>query len=384
MKTPEHDETEMKKPLRVGVFTGPIKRSGVVPVSNLIAILSSISDDIHLITGDAWGAPSKKIREKVHLHTIKRKIRSGMISGVANHIRIEFQILRKILSLSRNVDLWICFMGDSLTLPISAARLAGKKVILVMASDYIVPFEMQGDILRIPLKLLLRINFIASSRIVLYSERHIDEWHLRRYQSKVSIAHEHFLDVNTFKIRKTIEDRTDTIGYIGRFSVEKGILTFLDAIPQVFAKNDEISISISGDGDLLADIKQFIDKNDSGTRIRLSGWIPHEKLPESLNELKLLVLPSHTEGLPNILLEAMACGTPVLATSVGSVPDIVKDESTGFILKNNSPEEIAEGVMKALAYPDIGGIITNARRLVEEEYTYMAAVEEYRAILASV
>lgn len=378
------DEKDMKKSLHVGVFTGPIKRSGVVPVSNLIAILSSISDDIYLITGDVWGSPSEKRRENLHVCTIKRKIRSGMLSGVANHIRIEFQILRKILSLSRNVDLWICFMGDSLTLPILAARLAGKKVILVMASDYILPFEMQGDILRIPLKLLLRINFVVSSRIVLYSEKHIDEWHLGRYRGKVLVAHEHFLDVDTFKIRKTIEDRTDTIGYIGRFSVEKGILTFLDAIPQVFAKNDKISISISGDGDLLADIEQFIDKNDPDKRIRLSGWIPHEKLPESLNELKLLVLPSHTEGLPNILLEAMACGTPVLATPVGSVPDIVKDGSTGFILKNNSPEEIAEGVMRALAYPDIGGIITNARRLVEDTYTYRAAVEEYRGLLASV
>jgi glycosyltransferase involved in cell wall biosynthesis len=372
-----------KKPLRVGVFTGPIKRSGVVPVSNLIAILSSISDDIYLITGDAW-TPSKNIREKVQLHTIKRKTRSGILSGVANHIRIEFQILRKILLLSRNVDLWICFMGDSLTLPILAARLAGKKVILVMASDYILPFEMQDDILRIPLKLLLRINFIVSSRIVLYSERHIDEWHLGRYRGKVSIAHEHFLDDDTFKIRKKIEDRTWTIGYIGRFSVEKGILTFLDAIPHVLAKNDEINITISGDGDLLTDIEQFIDKNDPDKRIRLSGWISHEKLPECLNELKLLVLPSHTEGLPNILLEAMACGTPVLATHVGAIPDLVEDESTGFVIKNNSPEEIAEGVMRALEYSNIGGIITNARRLVDDAYTYRAAVEEYREILASV
>ncbi|MEA1907280.1 MAG: glycosyltransferase family 4 protein [Euryarchaeota archaeon] len=368
----------------VGVFTGPIRRSGVVPVSNLIAILSSTSDDIYLITGDAWGAPSGNIREKVHLHTIKRKIRSGILSGVANHIRIELQILCKILSLSRNVDLWICFMGDSLTLPILAARLAGKKVILVMASDYILPFEMQEDILRIPLKLLLRVNFIVSSRIVLYSERHIDEWHLGRYQNKVSIAHEHFLDVDAFKIRKEIEDRTKTIGYIGRFSVEKGILTFLDAIPQMLEKNDEIRISICGDGDLLADIEQFIGKNDPDKRIRLSGWIPHEELPESLNELKLLVLPSHTEGLPNILLEAMACGTPVLATPVGAIPNLVKDETTGFVLKNNSPEGITEDVMRALDYPDIGEIITNARKLVEEEYTYKAAVEEYKEILASV
>ena len=98
----------------------------------------------------------------------------------------------------------------------------------------------------------------------------------------------------------------------------------------------------------------------------------------------MLVLPSHTEGLPNILLEAMACGTPVLATHVGAIPDLVEDESTGFVIKNNSPEEIAEGVMMALAYSNIGGIITNARRRVEDEYTYRAAVEEYREILASV
>ncbi len=368
----------------VGVFTGPIKRSGVVPVSNLIAILSSTSDDIYLITGDAWGTPSEKRREKLHVCTIKRNNRSGILSEVANHIRIELQILRKIISLSRHVDLWICFMGDSLTLPVLAARLAGKKVILVMASDYILPFEMQEDILRIPLKLLLRINFIASSRIVLYSERHIDEWHLGRYHGKVLIAHEHFLDVNAFKIRKKIEDRTETIGYIGRFSVEKGILTFLDAIPQMLEKNDEIRIFICGDGDLLADIEQFIDKNDLGRRIRLSGWIPHKELPESLNELKLLVLPSHTEGLPNILLEAMACGTPVLATPVGAIPNLVNDETTGFVLQSNSPEGITEGVMRALDYPDIGEIIANARKLVEEEYTYRAAAKEYKEILASV
>ncbi|RZN35101.1 MAG: glycosyltransferase family 1 protein [Methanosarcinales archaeon] len=379
-----NNEKDMKTTLRVGVFTGPIKRSGVVPVANLITILSSLSDSIYLVTGDVWRSPSENICGKVHLHTIKRNDRSGILSGVVNHIRIEFQILRKIMSLSRNVDLWICFMGDSLTLPILAARLAGKKVILVMASDYILPFEMQDDILRIPLKSLLRLNFIVSSRIVLYSERHIDEWHLGRYRGKVSIAHEHFLDVDKFKIRKKMDDRTDMIGYIGRFSVEKGILPFLDAIPQVFAKNNEISITISGDGDLLDDIEQFIDNNDPGKRIRLSGWIPHEKLPESLNELKLLVLPSHTEGLPNIMLEAMACGTPVLATHVGAIPDLVGDESTGFVLKNNSPEEIAEGVIRALEYNDIGGIIANARRLVEDTYTYRAAVEEYREILASV
>ena len=77
----------------------------------------------------------------------------------------------------------------------------------------------------------------------------------------------------------------------------------------------------------------------------------------------------------------MACGTPVLATSVGGVPDVIKDEETGFIMKDNSPECIAKNVMRALEHPDLEKIVENARALVEREFTYEAAVERYRKIL---
>ena len=103
-----------------------------------------------------------------------------------------------------------------------------------------------------------------------------------------------------------------------------------------------------------------------------------------LNELKLLVLPSYTEGLPNIMLEAMACGTPVLATPVGAIPDVIKDGETGFIMENNSPERIAENVIRALNDSNLDIIVKNARELVEKDFTYEAAVERYRKILGSI
>ena len=80
----------------------------------------------------------------------------------------------------------------------------------------------------------------------------------------------------------------------------------------------------------------------------------------------------------------MACGTPVLATSVGSAPDLIKDGETGFIMKDNSPECIAENVTRALNYPDLDRIVKNARELVEREFAYDAAVERYRKILENV
>jgi len=119
-------------------------------------------------------------------------------------------------------------------------------------------------------------------------------------------------------------------------------------------------------------------------RVDLPGWIPHDDLPAYLNQLRLLVLPSYTEGLPNIMLEAMACGTPVLATPVGAVPDVIVDGKTGFIMENNSPECIAENVVRALAHPDIEQIAEAGRRFVEENFTFERAVERWKEVLEEI
>ena len=80
----------------------------------------------------------------------------------------------------------------------------------------------------------------------------------------------------------------------------------------------------------------------------------------------------------------MACGTPVLATPVGAIPDVIKDGVTGFIMKDNSPECIAENVIRALEHPNLDEIVKNARELIEKDFTYEAAGERYRKILGSI
>lgn len=97
-------------------------------------------------------------------------------------------------------------------------------------------------------------------------------------------------------------------------------------------------------------------------------------------------MPSYTEGIPNIMLEAMACGTPVLATPVGAIPDIIKDGQTGFLLENNSPECIAETVLKVLDMPDdkLEKVSDNACALVEKKFTFEAAVERWSGIIEGI
>jgi glycosyltransferase involved in cell wall biosynthesis len=77
----------------------------------------------------------------------------------------------------------------------------------------------------------------------------------------------------------------------------------------------------------------------------------------------------------------MTCGTPVLATPVGAIPDIIIDGKTGFIMKDNSPECIAENVIRALSSPDLEKIVKNGRRFVDENFTFEKTVGIWRSIL---
>ena len=119
-----------------------------------------------------------------------------------------------------------------------------------------------------------------------------------------------------------------------------------------------------------------------GKVTRMVGWVSHNDLPDLLNELRLLVLPSFTEGLPNILLEAMACGTPVLSTGVGSVPDVITEGETGFLMDSNSPETIAQSVVRVLGCPDFEVVARRALDHVVTNFTLGNAVDAWTTILA--
>ena len=112
--------------------------------------------------------------------------------------------------------------------------------------------------------------------------------------------------------------------------------------------------------------------------------IPHEKLSEYLNQLTLLVNPSYTDTGPQIVLEAMACGTPILSSLVGMVPDLIKDGENGFIMNDNSPECIAKNVTRVLDNPNLEHITKKALAIIEKEYSYEAAVKRYTEIFRQI
>lgn len=162
----------------------------------------------------------------------------------------------------------------------------------------------------------------------------------------------------------------------GRLSADKGIHVLLDAIPDVLARTPEARFVICGDGDQrgrlerqsrdlgISDVVAF-----AGFRTDLDHWMPNADL---------FVLPSFTEGLPNVLLEAHAAGVPVVATAVGGNPELVADAETGYLVPPGNPAALAERIATVLADEPLRrrlGVVARVR--VREHFTFAAQAAAY-------
>jgi len=363
------------------IVTAPIGKAGIPPLLALIKIFEHSSNSISIITGNDFNENLVKKDAFAYLsYNYDLKGFRKLFQFILMQFKISFYVFRK----SKDINLVFFLYSNSLFLPILTSKILDKKIIMILTGSSSSSCKSRGSIYSSTIEAIERINYLVSDSLIVYSPRLIEKWDLQDYANKILIAHEHFLDFKVFAVTTPFPDRPSLIGYIGRLSGEKGVQHFAQALPAILVHQQDLRALIGGDGQLKESIASSLQQDGIAERVDLPGWLSHDELPKHLNQLRLLVLPSYTEGLPNIMLEAMACGTPVLATPVGAVPDVIVDGKTGFIMENNSPECIAENVMRALEHPDLEGVAQRARALVEREYTFERAVERWKSILEEV
>ena len=379
---PIEKNEEQKKLLYIGIITPPIGRAGVIPLLNLMDITSYISNLVYIITGEVEIRPPKMGGAHPSIYKIKYSPKSNAIKKIMNNIYLQMRISNKQIKLRDKTDVFVYFLDSHVyLLPVFIGKLLKKKVIIVLAASILNSAQANSNVYSNVLRLSEYLNFKCANCIIVYSQRLIEKWDLQDYAGKIHIAHRHFLEFETFRVTTSIHNRPPLIGYIGRLSGEKGVQHFVQALPAILGDQQYLRVLIGGDGQLKDSITSYLQEEGIAKRVALPGWISHEDLPKYLNQLCLLVLPSYTEGLPNIMLEAMACGTPVLATPVGAIPDVIIDGKTGFIMENNSPECIAKNVVRALSSSDLERIAEAGRRFVEENFAFERAVERWKEVL---
>jgi glycosyltransferase involved in cell wall biosynthesis len=167
----------------------------------------------------------------------------------------------------------------------------------------------------------------------------------------------------------------------GRLSPEKGFEVLVEAAAQVVARDAGIGFIHFGDGPGRAGIARTIAKKGLQEHFMLAG-LRHD-LDRFYPFFDLLVLPSYTEGLPNVVLEAFAARVPVVATAVGGTPEIVEDGISGFLVAPGNPDALAQGIHHVLA-SDERRIAMGERgyRRVCEDFTFAAQARAYERLFA--
>jgi len=188
---------------------------------------------------------------------------------------------------------------------------------------------------------------------------------------------------SNFDYRTPLNLRQFDICYAGILDDAKGFPLLLATILELSKANPKIRIAIASSGgpyERLLEEKTMKAFGVSSNIIYFKS-IPYEAVPGFLNNCKILLLLSRSEGLPNIVLEAMACGCVVVATPVGGVPDVVRNSETGVLVFDRRPEEITKLLLKRINDPKIMEAISkNAHLYAMREYNFEKVLQRWQRI----
>ena len=168
-----------------------------------------------------------------------------------------------------------------------------------------------------------------------------------------------------------VESGVPVVGFVGELREKKGLATLLSAYAQI-NKKQPASLLIVGEVREGEDKKWFDEflQSNPNLKIIVTGYISHNDLPAYYSLMDVFVHPSLRDGMPNAVLEAMACGKTVIATPVGGVKDVIVDGVNGLLVNVNDAEGLAEKVAEALSQPEKRETVgRSAREAIVRQFT---------------
>lgn len=162
-------------------------------------------------------------------------------------------------------------------------------------------------------------------------------------------------DLSTFRIRDRVEARrrlhldphSEAIVYIGRMDVKKGLLELVEAAASMHPQRPNLQVYLVGEGADRGFVESAIQKSNAAGYIHVMPPCSFDDVAWWMAAADLVTLPSYMEGCPNVVLEALACGRPVVATNVGGIPEIMSD-ACGRLVPPRDPVELAQALTSVL------------------------------------
>lgn len=156
---------------------------------------------------------------------------------------------------------------------------------------------------------------------------------------------------------------------LGRLGRAKGTYDLLDAVAATRSRFPEVAVTLGGDGEI-DQVREYAVKLGISGNVHIPGWLSGDAKTEILMSSSIYCLPSYHEGLPMSVLEAMSYGIPVVASSVGGIPEVIDDGKTGYLIQAGDATSLSERIHRLLADPEMRQQMgAAARRKVESTFS---------------
>lgn len=180
-----------------------------------------------------------------------------------------------------------------------------------------------------------------------YTKSQLYRWIAHPEWPKVKVVHCGL--ERTFFAQPSTTPRSNRLVCVGRICAQKGQLLLLEAAGRLAKKGVDFELVLAGDGELRGDVERVITRLRLGSRVTVTGWLSSDEVRQHIVAARGLVLPSLAEGLPVVLMEAMALGRPVIATSVGGIPELVAPGATGWLLPAGDVDALENAIEELLS-----------------------------------
>ena len=210
-----------------------------------------------------------------------------------------------------------------------------------------------------------------------------------RFRAKRVVVIPNGVDGSTFKSmdKKKLREQygfsidAKIVVSVARLVPVKGLDYLIKAVSLLLQTDNKINLLIIGDGSQRAELEELISELKLDNRVRLMGTIPHEQIAGFLNLADVFVLPSLSEGLGIAIIEAMACGIPVIGTNVDGIPDIIKDNDNGVLVPPGDAEALAGAIDKLLQDEELRGkLAVRGLEEVEQRFQWENIYQQVRQV----
>jgi len=177
------------------------------------------------------------------------------------------------------------------------------------------------------------------------------------------------VDTEVFRPLERVENAVPEILCVGRLTSAKGQHILLDAFHIVKEQGHKFRLTFVGDGEDRQSLENKVNELNLSEEVRLTGALGQERVMDHYRRADLFVLPSFAEGVPVVLMEAMAQEIPVISTRITGIPELIEHEKTGLLVTPGNAGELAEAIIRVLEDSSLGEKLgTEGRKAVLSEF----------------